>query len=62
MKKVSSSLQDFFLRILDNLNNAVVWMVFTGPLISKPSIPCTNPLVMVPSVPITIGITITFVF
>ena len=33
------------LRILADLNNAVVWMVSTRPLIFKSSSPCTNPLV-----------------
>ena len=50
------------LSILAALNDAVVWMVSTRPLISKPSSPCTNPLVTVPRVPITIGITVTFMF
>ena len=34
------------LNILADLNNAVVWMISTGPLISKSSSPCTNPLVI----------------
>ena len=46
------------LSILADLYNAVVWMVFTCPLIFKSS----NPLVMVTRAPITIGITITFRF
>ena len=50
------------LNILGVLNNAVVWMVSTRPLISKSSSPFTNPLVTVPRVPITIGITVTFMF
>ena len=50
------------LSILADLNNAVVWMVFTRPLISQSSSPCTNPLVTLPSAPITIGITVTFMF
>ena len=50
------------LSILDDLNNAVVWMVSTHPLISKSSSPCTNPLVIVPRVPITIDIIVTFMF
>ena len=50
------------LSILADLNNAVVWMVFTPLLISKSSSPCTNPLVTVPRVQITIGITVTFSF
>ena len=35
------------------LNNTVVWMVSTRPLITKSSRPWTNPLVTVPSAPIT---------
>ena len=50
------------LGILADLSNAVVWMVFTCPLISKSSILFTNSLGIVPSVPTTIGITITFMF
>ena len=44
---------------LADLNNVVIWVVFTRPLISKSSIPCTNTLVTVPSAPVTIGITVT---
>ena len=51
-----------FLSILANLNNGVVWMFYTLPLISKFSSPCTNPLVTVPNAPITIDITVTFMF
>ena len=51
-----------FLSILADLNNALVWMVSTRPLISKSSSACTNPLVTVPSVPITTGSTVTFMF
>ena len=54
---VSSSLMDSF-----HLNNAVVWMVSTCPLISKSSSPFANPLGIVPSAPITFGITVTFMF
>ena len=56
--------QDFMtlLSILANLNNAVVLMVSTCPLISKSSSLFTNPLGIVPSAPITISITITFMF
>ena len=50
------------LRILADLNNAVVWMVSTRPLISKSFSPCINPLVTVSRAPITIGITVTFMF
>ena len=37
-------------------------MVFTRPLISKSSSPCTNSLFTMPSAPVTIGITLTFMF
>ena len=50
------------LSILADINNAVVWVVSTRPLISKFSSPCTNPLGTVPSTPITTGITIIFMF
>ena len=50
------------LSILADLNNAVVWMVSTRPLISTSFSPCTNFLVTVPSVPITFGITVIFMF
>ena len=51
-----------FLSILDNLNNAVIWMVSIHTLISNSSCPLTNPLMIVPSAPTTIGITVTFMF
>ena len=51
-----------FLSILVDLNNAVVWMVPTRPLISKSLSPFINPLVTAPSAPITNGITVTFMF
>ena len=50
------------LSIVADLNNAVVWTVFTHPVISKSYSPCTYPLVNVPRTPITIGIIITFMF
>ena len=50
------------LSILVDLNNAVVWMVATCPLISMSSSPCTKPLVIVPYTPITVGVTFTFMF
>ena len=50
------------LSVLADLNNAVVWMISTHPLIFKSSSPCTNPLVTIPSVSITISITVTFMF
>ena len=58
----SSQVSWTLLNILVDLNNAVVWMASTRPLISKSSSPFTNHLVTVPSVPITIGITVTFMF
>ena len=48
--------------ILSDLNNAVVWIVSTRPVIFKSSRPCTNHLVTVPWIPITIGINVTFMF
>ena len=48
--------------ILADLNNAVIWMVSTRPLISKSPSPCIKPLVIVSRTPITIGITVTFKF
>ena len=50
------------LSILVDLNNAIVWIVSTLPLITKSSSPCTNPMVTVPSAPISLGITVTFMF
>ena len=50
------------LSILAYLNNAVVWMVSTCPLISKSSSPFINPLVTVLRAPIIIGIIVTFMF
>ena len=50
------------LSILTDLNNAVVRMVSTRPLISKSTSPFTKSLVTVPSASITIGITVTFKF
>ena len=57
-----SSISSTLLSILADLNNTVVWTVFTSPVISKSFSPCTNPLVTVPRAPITIGITVTFIF
>ena len=48
------------LNIMTDLNNAVIWMVSTFPLISTSSSPLTNPLGIVPSALITISITVTF--
>ena len=56
----SSQVSRTLLSILADLNNVVVWMVFTRPLISKFSSPFNNLLVAVSSAPIKIGITITF--
>ena len=50
------------LNILDVLNNEVVSMVSSRPLISKSSSSLNNPLVTVPKAPITIGIIVTFMF
>ena len=54
----SPQVSRILLNILTDLNNDVVWMISTRPLISKSS----SPLVTVPSAPITIGITVTFMF
>ena len=50
------------LSLLTVLNNVVVWMVSTSPLISKSSSPISNPLVTVPKAPITISIIVTCMF
>ena len=50
------------LSILADLNNAIVRMVSTCPLISKSFNHFTNPLGIVPSAPIIYGITVTFMF
>ena len=50
------------LSIPADLNNVVVWMVSTRPLISKFSIPFLNSLVTAPRAPIIIGITVNFMF
>ena len=50
------------LSILDDLNNAVVWMISFGPLIYKSSSPCTSLLVTVSSARNITGITVTFIF
>ena len=41
------------LNIQADLNNAVVWMVSTRPVISKTSSPGIRPLISVPRAPIT---------
>ena len=48
--------------ILADLNNAVVWMDSTHPLIYKSASLYNNPLVTVARAPITIDITIIFMF
>ena len=50
------------LSILVDLNNAVVWMISSCPLISQSSSPCSNPLGIVPNALITIGLTVTYMF
>ena len=50
------------LSFLADLNNAVVWMVSTRPVISKPSSPFNNPSLTVPRAQITIGINVIFMF
>ena len=44
------------------LNNVVVWMVSTRPLISKSSSPFDNTIMTIPKAPITNGIIVTFMF
>ena len=58
----STPVSGTLLRILNDLNNAVVRMVSTRSLISKSSSLCTNPSVTVPSALITISITVIFKF
>ena len=48
------------LSILAVLNNTLIWMVSTRPLIFKFPRPITKPLGIVPSAPVTIDITVTF--
>ena len=50
------------LSILVVLNNAVVWMISTRPLLSKSSSPFNNPLVTKPKASIKIGIIVPFMF
>ena len=61
---LSKSLQvsKTLLSILADLNNAVVWMFITCPLISKSFCPIINPSATVARAPITIGINVTFMF
>ena len=58
----SPQISRIFLSIMDDLRNAVVWIVSTRTFISKSSTPLTNPLVTFPKAPITIGTTVTFMF
>ena len=58
----SPQVSRILLSILADLNNAVVWMVSTPPLISKSSSPFINPFVTVPRAPIIIDINVTFIF
>ena len=50
------------LNILADLNNVVIWMISTRPLISKSLSHIINPSVTVPRAPITIGINVIFMF
>ena len=56
----SSQISRTLLSILDDLNNVVIWMFSTCPLISKFFSPFTNPLGIVASALVTVGITVTF--
>ena len=58
----ASQVSRTLLSILADLNNAVVWIVSTRPVISKSSSPGINILVIVPRATITISITVTFMF
>ena len=58
----STQVSRILLSILADLNNAVVWMVSTRPLISKSSRPFINPSVTVAWAPITNGINVIFLF
>ena len=58
----SSQVSRSILSFLADLNNAIVWMFSTCPLISYSSSPLNEPLGIVQSVPVTIGITVTFMF
>ena len=60
--KKSPHLCRILLVILADINNAVVWMVSTRPLISMASSTCTNSLMSVPRAPIITGIAVTFIF
>ena len=56
----SSKVSRTLLSILADLNNAVVWMFSTRPVISKFPSPRTNLLVTVPRAPMTIGFIVIF--
>ena len=56
--KVSMTLHS----ILVDLDNSVVWMVYTRPVILKSYSFFTEPLSIVPSAPTTIVITVIFMF
>ena len=58
--RMSPQVSRTLLSILADLNNAVVWMVSTHPLISNSFSPCINPLVTVPRALITIILIVTF--
>ena len=58
----SPQLSSTLLSINIVLNNVVVWMVSSRPLISKSSSPFNNPFVTVSKAPILIGIIVTFMF
>ena len=60
-QQVSSSVQELF-SVYGYLNNVVVRMISSSPLISKSSSPFIISLGIVPSAPITISITVTFMF
>ena len=50
------------LGIMVDLDNAIIWIISTFPLISKSTSPFTNPLEIILSALITIHIIITFIF
>ena len=58
----SSQVSRTLLSILSDLNNVIVWIIPTRPLISKSSSPFNKSLLTVPRALIKIGITVTFMF
>ena len=58
----SSQVSRIIFNILAVLNNVVVWMVSTPPLICKSSSLLINPSLTVTKAPITIGIIVSFMF